>query len=332
VVPGTGMALTLGSRAAISPNSSRDRLRAATGLPDFHPSSRSESERRPRPYELLAAGYFALTGLLVLAFGSPLSAWWGILVAHAALVVWLLAVVPRVPDASGLRIVRDWALIVALPVIYKEVDYLNDLFTTGYYDPLLMSAETAIFGAQPSVVLRQLFPWRLLSEYLHFGYFGYYSLLPALAVALYVRRRAAFEYALTVILAVFFFCYLCFIVFPVASPWYTFARPDPEQLGWVFPRLVHRVLTLGAATGAAFPSSHVAAAVVVWLLAWRFSRPLFWAFTAIVPALIVGTVYGGFHYAVDVIAGAMVGVTAYVTGPWVYRAARAVCEVLTVRD
>ncbi len=79
------------------------------------------------------------------------------------------------------------------------------------------------------------------------------------------------------------------------------------------------MLLAGSAKGAAFPSSHVAGAVVIWLLAWKLSRGVFWAFAPVVPALILGTVYGGFHYAVDALAGVATGVAGYLAGPWLWR-------------
>ena len=267
----------------------------------------------------MAAGYFAVTGLFAAVLGSPRSAWWPVLLLHTGLVVLLLWGAPRLPERGWIAVLRDWAPVAALPLIYAQVALLNDLFTTGYYDGSVLRAEAELFHSQPSVTLRQLLPWKPLSEYLHFGYFSYYVLLPLLGVSLYAQgRRAAFRYAVTVILAVFFFCYLCFIIVPVAGPWYVFDRPAAERLGWVFPRLVHTVINAGSSKGAAFPSSHVAAALVIWLLAWQLWRPLFWVFTALVPALIVGTVYGGFHYAVDALAGVAVGAAGYLAGPWIY--------------
>jgi membrane-associated phospholipid phosphatase len=275
---------------------------------------------RPRPHEILAAGYFALTGLFALAYGSPLSAWWPVLLLHAGLVFLLLGLIPRLPERGWTRVLRDWLHILGLTFVYIEVARLNDLFTEGYFDREILRAEAALFGSQPSVALRALLPWKPLSEYLHFGYFAYYTLLPALAGSLYLERRyAAFRYALTVVLAVFFVCYLSFVLFPVAGPWYVFARPTPERMGWLFPHLEHAVLAAAASQGAAFPSSHVAAAIALWLLAWRLSRPVFWIFTGVVPALVAGTVYGGFHYATDVLAGALIGAAGYLAGPWLHR-------------
>ncbi|MBA2565639.1 MAG: inositol phosphorylceramide synthase [Gemmatimonadetes bacterium] len=285
------------------------------------PAGEPPRSSRPRPHEILWAGYFALTGLFVLAFGSPTSDWLPVLGAHAACVALLLIGLPRLPERGAWRVVRDWVLVAVFPLAYWEVALLNDLFTAGYYDREVLWLEGALFRSQPSVVLRRMLPWRPLSEYLHFGYFAYYALGPALAVPLYVRGRvAAFRYVLTVTFAVFFVCYVCFILFPVAGPWYVFARPSAESMGWVFPRLEHALLEQAASQGAAFPSSHAAAAVVIWLLAWRLDRRIFRLLSPVVPALVVGTVYGGFHYAVDALAGVLVAVAGYLAGPRIQRA------------
>jgi membrane-associated phospholipid phosphatase len=279
------------------------------------------SARRPFPHEIVAAGYFILTGLFVVAYGSPLSAWWPILLVHIAVVLVLLKLLPALGSTGWKGFARDWAPVVGLTFIYVEVSRLNDLFTTGFHDRELLRIEALLFGAQPSLVLRRLVPSKPLSEYLHFGYFTYYALLPALGGALYLRgRRAAFRYCLSVLLLTFFACYLWFILYPVAGPWYVFERPAPDEMGWLFPHMEHAVLDMAASVGAAFPSSHVAAAVAMWLLAWRLCRPIFWVFAPVVPALLVGTVYGGFHYAVDALAGLLIGVAGMIAGTWLHRA------------
>ncbi|MGH7719718.1 MAG: phosphatase PAP2 family protein [Gemmatimonadaceae bacterium] len=279
--------------------------------------------RRASPQELLLAGYFTLTALLIPLAGASLARWWSTLAAHAAIAATLLLVLPIFPDTGVRGIFRAWLPAVALPLIYAEVAHLNDLFTHSYHDLVVQRWEAALFGSQLSITLRSWLPWKPLSEYLHFGYFGYYLLVPLLCGALYARARyEEFRIALTSILATFLFCYLVFIAYPVAGPWYYFERPAAGDVGWVFPVIIRRMLDAAASQGAALPSSHVAAAVVTWLLAWRHCRSLFWFFALIVPALVIGTVYGGFHYAVDALAGIPVGVAGFAAGPAIYRALR----------
>ncbi|MFL5578030.1 MAG: phosphatase PAP2 family protein [Gemmatimonadaceae bacterium] len=272
--------------------------------------------RGPYPHEIVTAAYLALTAALVLALGRPPARWAPIVLAHALSVAALVWVLPRVATRGALAVARDWLPVVALPFLYAELARLNDLWGGGYHDAAIQSVEAVIFGGQPSTTLRLLLPWRPLGEYLHFGYFGYYALLPGLGLALYgTGRRDAFRLMLTTVLLVFLACYLCFVVLPVAGPWYVYPRPSPESVGWVFPGVVHRVLAWGSSQGTAFPSSHVAVAVVTWMLAWRLARPVFRAYALIVPALVVGTVYGGFHYAVDSVAGTAIGLAGYAIGP-----------------
>jgi membrane-associated phospholipid phosphatase len=81
---------------------------------------------------------------------------------------------------------------------------------------------------------------------------------------------------------------------------------------------VHGILDGGAAWGTAFPSSHVAASVTAAVSAWWSWRGLG---SVLLPAsllLTLGTVYGGFHYAVDAMAGALVAV-AVLAGSRLYR-------------
>lgn len=275
-------------------------------------------DSRPRPHEVLTAGYLAATGVLGAALGS-LAEWWPTLVAHAVAIFIILVVFPRLPARRSVEAFRDWLPVIALPLLYAEVAHLNQLLSIGYYDGTIQAVERALFGGPAGPALRHVLPWKPVVEYLHFSYAAYYLLLPILGGALYLRgKRREFRYVLAVVLGTFYVCYFCFIVFPVAGPWY---RPHAyaASASGIFPVLVQGVLTRWASKGAAFPSSHVAVAVVIWLLAWRFARRVFWLLAAIVPALALGTVYGGFHYALDAGAGMLVGVAGYLAGPRVHR-------------
>lgn len=268
---------------------------------------------RVRPHEMLLAGYFAVTGVMIAIGGLPDRQWVPLLVLHVTAIGLCLLALPQLPEHGWRGAARSWLPVALLPLVYKEVAVLNTLFTAGYHDIPIQSLEQAIFGTQAAMSFRAAMPWKPLSEYLHFGYFGYYALFPVLGGVLYLRKRLPeYQRALTVLLGTFFTCYLVFIVFPVAGPWYHFPRPVASEVGWIFPALIHTVLEHGAAKGAAFPSSHAAAAVAIWLVAWRLERKVFVALTAVIPALVVGTVYGGFHYAVDAAAGVIAGVICYI--------------------
>jgi membrane-associated phospholipid phosphatase len=98
-------------------------------------------------------------------------------------------------------------------------------------------------------------------------------------------------------------------VFPVDSPYYLLEPPGPPLAGNFFYDLVHQVSDRGGARGGAFPSAHVSGALVVGLVAWRRQRRLALALTPVIAGIVVATVYGRFHYALDTVAGLALGVT-----------------------
>src|SRR5690606_5907193 len=105
----------------------------------------------------------------------------------------------------------------------------------------------------------------------------------------------------------FVICYLFFIFMPVAGPYYEFPRPAPWFTDNWAAQLVYRTLASGSSYGAAFPSSHVAATVAAMGAAARGSRSLGQVLAVPTALLTVAVVYCQMHYAVDAIAGLLLG-------------------------
>lgn len=261
-----------------------------------------------RPVELVLAAYLLLTAAMIVPFHARLAAWPAYLAIHVlgAAGLWALGHSARSMPAA-VEVGRRLLPLLVGPLLYAEVAALNDLvFGTRYFDAPIMRLEVAMFGAQMASHLRELLPSRPLSEFLHFAYFSYYGIPLLLWGALAARRRFdALDEYLTVLGFTFVACMAWFVLFPVAGPFYTLVPPDPQAMGSVFPPLVHRVLHANASQGAAFPSSHVAVSGAVLVMAARHDRFSFALLAVLVPALAVGAVYGGFHYAIDAVAGAV---------------------------
>ena len=229
---------------------------------------------------------------------------------------WLVAHVVAIAAAGWaartrrVNLAADWLPLALTPFFYAELPALMAAVgggTTVYHDARVQGWEQALFGAQPSHVLAGALPWLWLSESLHLGYFAYYGLIFGPPLLLYFRGRRA-EYGATAlaIMGTFVACYVAFILFPVEGPRYAWAAPPGIPDGPVR-RLVLAILMSGSSRGAAFPSSHAAVSVAASVAALRF-QPKVGAVVALVTALLlVGAVYGGFHYGVDMVAGAVVG-------------------------
>lgn len=270
---------------------------------------------RLRAVDLLTLAYFTINTLLLLHPNRPAN-WPALLGVHALYLVGVPLLARFGARHRLAALLRDWYPFLGLPFLYYELRYLNQVLTTGFFDHLVLRWERALFHGLPSITLRQWLAWKPLGEAVHFGYFWYYFLVPSLFFPLwFTGRRREFRIATAVVLGTYYFCYLWFVFFPVTGPYWQFARPVPATEGWFFPQLNNRIIGAGSSRGAAFPSSHVAAAVVILGLALRYHPPVGRALLLPVTLLCVGTVYGGFHYGVDALAGLAVGVLAAWLGP-----------------
>lgn len=278
-----------------------------------------------RPVDWFTVTYLGLTSLLLLthpADGRSLV----LLAAHLLGIAFILS-------ARRLGLHRfapgRWLLdLYPLPLFaltYTEVGYLDRiLHPVRFFDADIQHIEHLVFGGFPSSTLYQRLGSRVLGEYLHLGYTSYYFLVPVLVLTLWFRRRRdAFDLALGTISLAFFCSFIVFILYPVAGPYHTLPRPPVDAVGFYLPRVARAIVDRGSSIGAAFPSSHAAVAVTVWIMAIRFQGGLGIAYAFLVPALAVGAVYGGFHYATDITAGVLLGILVGTAG---FQLTKAVCR------
>lgn len=272
-----------------------------------------------RPVDRLLLGYVGFVTIVVLARGSILQQGAGWLLAmHAlfALLVWLFTRLGP-EDAVGRRLDDLYPLIMLVP-LYGAIGVLGA--QVGWESVLardltIQRWEAAIFGGQPSYDWIRRRPSPFWSGVLHLAYFSYYPivLLGPLLLLLRGRRAAARSVLFTMMLA-YVACYVVFVLYPVAGPYYAFPQPTgPVREVWSA-QLVYGVLARGSSFGAAFPSSHVAATVAVTLGVWRYWRTLGGVFAVAATLLTVATVYCQMHYAIDAVSGVMVGVGAWLAG------------------
>jgi membrane-associated phospholipid phosphatase len=150
---------------------------------------------------------------------------------------------------------------------------------------------------------------------MHAAYLSYYFVLALAPLGLWLSgRREAARRTLLLMMVTFYVCSALFLLFPVAGPRYLFAPAANAATATPIAVFTHRLVAGGSAWGTAFPSSHVAVALVAAVCAWRGWRPLGAALLPAAALLALGTVYGQFHYAVDAVAGAAVGGLVLVAG------------------
>ena len=259
---------------------------------------------------LLAALPFVLLG----ADGSGRS------LAFVAAHVVAMLVMGRAAWREGtglLRTILDHAPLALIPWMYAELPQLMQGAGAAYSDALVQGWEAALFGTSPAQAMAVMLPWQWVSEPLHLAYFSYYALIYVPPLVLYLQgRRTEFLEMSFAVLGTFAVCFAVFAVFPVQGPrylWDSAAVPDGPVRG-----VVLAVLEAGSSRGAAFPSSHVAVAVVQSVLSLRAGLRHGWLVALLTVGLAMGAVYGGFHYAIDALAGGLLGLGAVAVALAVY--------------
>jgi membrane-associated phospholipid phosphatase len=223
----------------------------------------------------------------------------------AAVIPALLA--PRARRAGPLgRFLGEFYPLPLTLALYTHVGLLNAARGVSH-DALVQRLELAVFGHQPSLEWIRAFPQPAWSWLMHAAYLSYYAILVAAPLGLWLAgRRPAARAALLWTMLSFYLCYTIFLAFPVAGPRYLFAPAENAATAVPIAAFTRRLLEQGSAWGTAFPSSHVAAALVAAGCALRGLRPLGLALVPMALLMSLATVYAQFHYAVDAGAGALV--------------------------
>jgi membrane-associated phospholipid phosphatase len=270
---------------------------------------------RDRALTILAA-YLAVTLAPAIAAalrGAPAA----IAIAHVVALIVVAWLVHSSGQPARVPVWRDWLPLSVVPFLYGELRYLIGGVGAPLHDAAVQQWESGLFGTSPAQTFAVAWPFRPVSEILHAGYLAYYLIIYAPPLVLYLRgRRETFRRVSAALIATFALCFALFVVFPVAGPRYLW--PAGGVPHGVMRSLAVALLEAGSSPGTAFPSSHVAIAVVQTGLTLATQRRLGVITGVLTVLLATGAVYGGFHYAVDVIAGALVGgVAAVVAVPWI---------------
>jgi membrane-associated phospholipid phosphatase len=265
--------------------------------------------------------YLLATATLIAVLGQRLPNR-GLLVAvHIAGAAAVAGIQRRASTDRLCAVIHDWHPILLFPLLFKEVEPLAAAFGDWRLTAIIPAIEAKLFAGEPTVYLSSSLNLVPLSEWLHFCYLSYLIMVPGVAGYWYVTaRRLAFHELVLQLTIAMLGSYLFFVLFPVDSPYYLAPRLDSPFAGHFFFDLVHAISDRGGARGGAFPSAHVTGAVVLWLVAWRHQRVVAFILAPVTLGLIVATVYGRFHYALDAVAGVLVAMTVVIAfQQWCHR-------------
>ena len=237
---------------------------------------------------------------------------WLVALANVLIVLCLWLVTRPGLGPTG-RVLREVMPLVLTLVGYAALDVLSGGGQLRAHDDVLLAWEEATFGMQPARDWWRGHTSPFWSSLLHSVYFLYYLILAVPALFFLLRGDwPAFRRFSRNVVCTFCVCFLVFVLYPVAGPYYVFEHPAGLMVDNLPAHMVYAALASGSSFGAAFPSSHVAATTAAGLATFKGNRTLGWILLVPVLLMPIATVYTQMHYAWDAIVGVLVGIAV----PW----------------
>lgn len=318
-------------------------------------SLRAERAQEASPYgmfEWVALGYLAISSVLIAAFAANLGHPLRLLSVQALVAVTIIALCrteanvwdpisaslgagdARTTASAVLRerdgcpswtqrfwhFCRHWYPHLFFLFCFEELGALVHLVSPRWQDAKLIAMDQWLTGVHPAIWLEQFAtPGR--NEFMQFAYMTYFVYLLVLGGILYYREDwHGYWSVMTYSGIAYAIGYVIAILFPIESPWFAMAGWWQEPLrGGPFTAAINFIEHYGRVRGAAFPSEHVAGSFAALWGAWRHRRWLFWVMLPLVLCMCVSTVWGRYHYVVDIFGGVVTGTLGYVIGKWLIR-------------
>jgi membrane-associated phospholipid phosphatase len=259
-----------------------------------------------RSAEWLLTVYFAYVALISPAF--PLENHWRplLLVALVYTLFLALAYGESREHAELFSIMRDWTSVALLLTAYREMDWFSALPRNFQLELGWVEWDRAILyqgGLQRAIESLG----RLGPVYLELCYVLVYAVAPFVVAILYFEDRrervngVLFLYLLGTLLA-----YALFPFFPSDPPRIAFGGSDMPNITSVVRQLNLWLVGGYGIHSSVFPSAHVSS---VFSAAWALlaylpeRRRIGWGMLVYALSVALGTIYGRYHYAADVVAG-----------------------------
>lgn len=220
------------------------------------------------------------------------------------------------PLASS--VLRDWLPAPLLLMAYWQA---GQFFTRaqGDFQAKLEELDHKLRRAFLGWVARERIDnWTAI--YFELAYLLCYPLVPLGLGTLYIMHMGRYaDKFWTVVLPPTYLCYAMLPFIQTLPPRMLIPPPEPNV-----PETKVRALNLWILRHASiqvntFPSAHVAAATAASLALLCLARPLGWIFVWVAISIAVGAILGRYHYAADVILGAMLAVVVFLAEMRLFR-------------
>lgn len=258
-----------------------------------------------RNYDWLTVWYLAIWIILLILFRNKIPYFKLFLTLHilSGGISFLLGGFQ--PESAPLKFLRVWYPLFFLPLFFTALHYLIPAIHPRTIDLDLIKMDILLFGTNPTVWLEKLYH-PLLTDILLACYSIFYFLPLIILIPLYYRgERKNFERVAFGFLLAFYLSYFGYLLFPALGPRFYLAHLHQTSLrGYIIFHYLSKTLNgLENIQWDAFPSGHVAVAMVYLYFARQFLKRVFIWTLPLVLLLVFSTVYLRYHYFVDVLSG-----------------------------
>ncbi len=287
---------------------------------------------RLRPLDRLNIIGMALISIVALIFYSRVEYFVLIVVSNIAASVIILVLVNL--DAShsnrAVKFVTRWYSIPLIFLTFKEMYLMVHPINPHDLDYVLIKLDRMLFGADPTAVFDRI-ATPGLTEFLQICYSSFYLLWIILGVDLLrEHREEAFLFFLFTLMYGFYTSYAGYLFVPAIGPRFTlynFAKLNEQLPGLYLTPILRNIINSGesitnVARAAAlaqrdcFPSGHTEMTLITIAMAIRYRAKSAMIIIPLGAGLIFATIYMRYHYGVDVIAGALVGILVLSSARW----------------
>lgn len=271
-----------------------------------------------RLMDINCLAYLSMIGFLLIFFHKSVIRWPLHVLIHTAFVIGILEIVrlgEKYPNKKILWTLRTFYPVSIFLYAWEELEALVPMFYGSHWaTDMIVRMDKLIFGVHPTIWFQQFYqPW--LNELMNFCYAAYYTffLLVPLSLFIYKKRKETFA-VLSVATFVYLSNFCFFYLLPALSPPFISKLQElqiNQQTGYVFVEINRLVQAQGGIPVGAFPSSHVAGALVWVLCSLRYNRKLGYVLAPIAFGIAFSTVYMGLHHALDPIFGYIWGAISF---------------------
>jgi membrane-associated phospholipid phosphatase len=265
----------------------------------------------------------------------------------ACTVLVILAYASQRTRSRVLTWIHDWSAFALVLFTYKQLYFIIEpIHHYRDYDALFISLDRLIFRVNPTQWMAR-FSNPPLTELLQIAYSLFYMFFIAVGLELYRKRdHSQFNYFRFTVVYGFFISYLAYFALPAVGPRFTlhdFSKIDSElpglflakSLRWfvnyfesIRPGMPNSVAMANAQRDV-FPSGHTMLTLMTIALAYQYRIKIRHYVLWVGILLIIATVYMRYHYAVDLVAGAILAVLCLLTSEKLYRVAERTTDSVT---